>query len=201
MTQLAFSPDGTILASATNYNVKLWDSQTGDLKQTLKPMSGTVWSLAFSPDNRLLAGYGNARVEGRRVSWLTLWNLRSGAIVHSIDAGQGHSATAPGTLAFSPDSKSLASAEAGTREGRISIRGGDFASGGKVINRVKLWDVATGALVWTSAEGDYGQVTSLVFSPDGDAIYCCDMSATTRIDARTGQTRQDLMTVTEARPR
>jgi RNA polymerase sigma factor (sigma-70 family) len=199
--QLAFSPDGKILASATTLEVKLWDARAGDLKQTLKPRSGTVWTLAFSADNRLLAGYGNAHVEGKRASWLTLWDVRSGAIVHSIAAGQASAATAPGTLAFSPDGKSLASAGVVTKEGRISIGGRDVGLGTKLINHIKLWDVATGALVWTSAEGDYGNVTSLVFSPDGGSLFCCDSTATTRIDARTGQTRQDLMRATEGRPR
>ena len=69
-----------------------------------------------------------------------------------------------------------------------------------MINHIKLWDVATGALMWTSAEGDLGHVTSLVFSPDGESLYCCDMLATTRIDARTGQIRQDLMKVKKGGP-
>jgi hypothetical protein len=201
MNQLAFSPDGQALASATGLEVKLWDARTGGLKQTLKPKAGSVWALAFSPDSRHLAGYGTAVVEEKRASWLTLWDLRSGAIVHSIEAGEAGGATAPGTLAFSPDGKSVASAGVGIAAGRISIGGGQVAFGQKVINDVKLWDVATGALKWTSAEGDYGQVTSLVFSPDGGSLFCCDLSATSRIDARTGQTREDLMKVDERRPR
>ena len=44
-------------------------------------------------------------------------------------------------------------------------------------------------------------VNSLVFSPDGTSIYCCDDSATTRIDAQTGQTRQDLMKATDSPPK
>ena len=48
---------------------------------------------------------------------------------------------------------------------------------------------------------DYGEPTSLVFSPDGGWLFCCDSSATSRIDARTRQTRQDLMKVAEGRPR
>jgi RNA polymerase sigma factor (sigma-70 family) len=194
--QLSFSPDGNTLACATYGEVRLWDARVGDLKQTLKPKSGDIWSLAFSPDSKLLAGYGNGRVEERRVSCLTLWDLRSSAIVRSIEAGQAHGATAPGTLAFSPDGKLLASADVGVKEWRRSIAG-RVATGVKTINHVKLWDVARGTLLWTSAEGDLGHVKSLVFSPDGGSLFCCDESATTRIDARTGQIRQDLMMATE----
>ena len=200
MDQLAFSTDAKTLASTTHVDVRLWDARTGDLKQTLKPRSGTVEALAFSPDNRLLAGYGTAYVDERGAHWLTVWDLRSGAIVHSIDAGEASGVSASGTLAFSHDGKSLASSGVGTAVGPVSILG-RVAFGQKVINHIKLWDVATGAMVWTSAEGDLGQVTSLVFSPDGKSLFCCDLSATSRIDARTGQTRQDLMRPTEGRPK
>jgi WD40 repeat protein len=199
MDQLAFSPDSKILASATHGEIRLWDARAGDLKQTLKPVvkSGTIWTLAFSPDNKLLAGYGNARVPGGVGCLLTLWDVRTGAIVRSIDAGPAAGATAPGTLAFSPDSQTVASGGHGIKEGLISMGGGPIARGAKVINYVKLWNVATGALLWTSAEGDLGLITSIVFSPDGTSIYCCDDSATSRIDAKTGQTRHDLMKVAD----
>ena len=62
-----------------------------------------------------------------------------------------------------------------------------------------LRDAATGTLVRTSPAGDLGDVTSLVFSPDGESLFCCDQSATSRIDARTGQTRQDLTKAGERR--
>ncbi len=202
MQQLAFSPVGDTLASATGYEVKLWDARAGDLKQTLKPNSGIVWSIAFSPDNKLLAcGYGNTSVANRRVSSLTIWDLRSGTIVHSIEAGPTHGAPAPGTLAFSPDGKSVASAALGVKKMRTTVQGKEIVRGSRTINYIKLWAVDSGALVWTSAEGDLGDVTSLVFSPDGASLYCCDSSATTRIDAKTGQMRQDLMTVEGGRLR
>jgi RNA polymerase sigma factor (sigma-70 family) len=187
LMQLAFSPDGKALASATYGGVRIWDARAGDLRQTLKPKSGTIWALAFSPDNRFLAGYGNASVDAEFACLLTIWDVRTGAIVHSINACPAFGVAVSGTIAFSPDSKSVASAGCGTRVGQ----------GSKAVNYVKLWNVATGALLWTSAEGDLGHVNSLLFSPDGTSIYCCDDSATSRIDAKTGQTRQDLMKVAD----
>ncbi len=79
------------------------------------------------------------------------------------------------------------------RVGLISDSAAGMHQGSKVVNYVKLWNVATGALLWTSAEGDLGHVNSLVFSPDGTSIYCCDDSATSRIDAtdRTDAARLD----------
>ncbi len=198
LNRLAFSPNGKTLAGDTSADVRLWDAKTGKLNQVLeqvfKPPFGGIWDIAFSPDNRSMAGYGTAVVDGKRKSWLTLWSLPSGATLHSTEAGEASAATAPGTLAFSPDGKSLATAAAGIASGPISIRGKNVGIGQKVVNFVKLWDVAKGSLKWTSPAGDFGQVTSLSFSPDGLSIYCCDSSAISRIDARTGQTRKDLMT-------
>jgi WD40 repeat protein len=187
------------LAGDLAEEVRLWDASTGEQKQTLKPRSGGVWSIAFSPDNRLMAGYGSASVDGKSMSCLTLWDVRSGAIIHSIEAGEAGSVAVPGTLAFSPDGKRLASTGVRVASGRILIGGRDVGSGQKVVNHIKLWDVTTAALVWTSAEGGFGHVASLVFSPDGRSLYCCDDSAITRVDAGTGQTRKDLMRAADER--
>ncbi len=201
IVQLAFAPDGKTLASATYGEVRLWVSGTGDLAQTLKPRSGAVWALAFSPDSKLVAGFGAARVGDERKSILTLWDATSGAILQSIEAGRSSGAIAPGTLAFSPDGKSVATAGTTIREGPIIIGGKSIGDGKAVISHVKLWDVASGALLWTSANGELGQVSSLLFAPDGNSLFCCDWAATTRIDARTGQVRQDLLKATEPEAR
>jgi WD40 repeat protein len=195
--QLVFSPDSQTLASDTSGEVMLLNARTGELKQSLKPKVGTVWALAFSPDGKSLASCGSASVEEKRSRWLTLWDLRSGMVVRSMEAGDAGGVAVPGTLAFSPDGKSLASTGSG-----LGVMLGDngVVSGQQVINDVKLWDIATGSLKWTSANGD-GNLTSLVFSPDGEALFSCDNSATYRIDARAGQDRLELMKTNEGRPR
>jgi WD40 repeat protein len=59
--RVAFSPDGTLLASAgVERQVQLWDVATGRQVCTL-PHGDEVMAVAFSPDGTLLAsgGYDN----------------------------------------------------------------------------------------------------------------------------------------------
>jgi WD40 repeat protein len=52
---LTFSPDGRSLAQGgNNGNVYIWDTATGALRQTFSGIS--LWSIAFSPDGRLMFG-------------------------------------------------------------------------------------------------------------------------------------------------
>jgi|GEM_PF-5972812 len=65
---LAFSTDGTTLASGDDRTVILWDVATGKITRTLKGHDTTVTSLAFSSDGvKLASGSGNAAV--------VLWNV------------------------------------------------------------------------------------------------------------------------------
>ena len=53
---LAFSPDGSLLATGSHdQTIKLWDSSTGWELTTLSGHTGNVYSVAFSPDGTLLA--------------------------------------------------------------------------------------------------------------------------------------------------
>ena len=54
---VAFSPDGTTLASGSWWDstVRLWDVKTGEQKQVFTGHRDDVESMAFSPDGKLLA--------------------------------------------------------------------------------------------------------------------------------------------------
>src|SRR5262249_14141566 len=52
---VVFSADGQIVAILGGNRVYLWDSATGQPIATAPGHQGAVWSVAFSPDNRILA--------------------------------------------------------------------------------------------------------------------------------------------------
>src|SRR5258706_102367 len=107
---LAFAPDGGMLASASHDgSLKLWELSSGRCLHTLtrqaeKGRAAFVHRVAWSPNGETLASSGSYRT-------IWLWDAQRGtcrAILH------GHSADVRG-LAFTPDSSQLlSSSEDGT---------------------------------------------------------------------------------------
>ncbi len=55
MEQLAFSPDGKLLAGGGWWTVRVWELARWDAVREFEGYRGRVKSLAFSPDSRRLA--------------------------------------------------------------------------------------------------------------------------------------------------
>jgi WD40 repeat protein len=67
VVSMSFSPDGTVLASASrDHTVKLWDVLTGEELVTLEGHTGELVNVAFSPDGTVLA---SGSVDGTLRIW------------------------------------------------------------------------------------------------------------------------------------
>ena len=120
---VAFSPDGTLLASASLDNtIKLWDVATKENIASLEGHTDGVFSVAFSPDGTMLAS-------GSLDGTLKLWDVLKRENIATLE---GHT-DGVSSVAFSPDGTLLASSSKD--------------------NKIKLWDVTKKENIATHVTG------------------------------------------------
>jgi WD40 repeat protein/serine/threonine protein kinase len=91
---VAYSPDSRMVASGgRDRTTKVWSAMTGELVRTLDMHPDTVWSVAFSPDGRLLASAS--------VGFVKLWNTTTWQEIRTFPGGWH--------VTFSPDGRRLSS--------------------------------------------------------------------------------------------
>ncbi len=195
---LAYSPDGKVLASASqDRTVRLTDAATGELQAVLSGHTDEVNWVAFRRDGQLLA-------TGSDDGTVRLWSVAGGVEVARLDAHQKEIVC----VSFSPDGKLLAAAgQAGTicfwdpekREllGTVhghaaSVEALAFSPDGNTLatcsrdHNAILWDVATRKERMRLADHSCAY-HSLAYSPDGKVLATGQADGSLRLwEAATG---------------
>ena len=204
---VAFSPrDGKMIASGSRDDtIRLWNAKTGALLKILTGHSSPIYSVAFSPDGKMIASG----------SWysIRLWDVNTGEHLKTINSGNAYS------IAFSPDGKTIASGSRGDNTIHLwDINTGErlqkftghsdavlsvaFSIDGKMIasgswdDTLRLWDVNTGVNLktLTTLTGRGYPVYSVAFNPDEKTIASGSSYSIRLWDINTGKHLNTLTT-------
>ena len=201
VTAVAWSPDGTRIASASeDETIQVWDAASGQTLFTSRGHSKEVHVVAWSPDSRYIASgcWGNS---------VGVWDAATGERVATY-----HSNAVVTTLAWSPDGKYIASAnddkvriwDAKTGENLFTYRGHfdlvyvvAWSPDGTHIasasgDTVRIWDALKrrmGVLSRVTYRGHADAVQTLAWSPDGKCIVSGSRDTSVHVwDAARGDT-------------
>jgi WD40 repeat protein/serine/threonine protein kinase len=207
---VAFSPDGRLLATGSDGEVRLYDWESRQVLGILRGHEKNAISVAFSRDGRRLASASTG--EG-----VNLWDTQTWGSPLRTFLTHPHPVSA---LAFSPDGGRLLAEASFNRKVRIwdtatgelrhtfphdgGVGGVAFSPDGRRLASageekiVRVWDAATGREV-LGLRGHTGPCGCVAFSPDGHRLASASTDKTIRVWDATPlreDERQDILTFT-----
>ena len=171
INDIAYSPDGGLLAVASANDIWLYDTVTHQEVARLTGSTREIRSVAFSPEGQTLAsGSWTSRSFDRTVH---LWDVASGTLLRTPYT---YPAQGINSVAFSPN-------------GLILVTGGS--------SRVDFWDVVTGRDV--NQFSFFRGIGSVSFSPDGRMLAIGFLNGEVSLyDVATGRVRRTFEGHTDA---
>ena len=185
LRKLAFSPDGSLLASAggnnEDFNIRLYDVASGQLLQVISGHTDIVWDIEFSADGQFFASVSSDRTA-------KVWNLNTELPIQSIAFPNEVI-----SVSFSPDSQvmavggvdnwpdaaiwtySTANWQPITKLAALwnipdiaYTADGQKLVGGGISRNVRVWNAISGSELFVLNHS--GQVSSIAISPDGSTV-------------------------------
>lgn len=159
ITALAFSPDGSQLASSGYHEVVIWNAADKSQIRRITNLAERTYDVQYSPDGQLIAVAAGTPAQMGEVK---LFKAADGTLVRDLVT----TSDAMFAVSFSPDGKRLAAA------------GADRA--------IRVFDVATGKQE-LMIEDHADWVMGIAWSPDGAKLASASRDKTSKVfDAKTG---------------
>ncbi len=205
VVDLAFSPDGRMLATADHFNAALWDVATGRPRLVFEAGPEQVSHVAFAPTGRTLAVSGTDEVEiwdvarGKRRKMPTLKMNWTSAPVTFLDGGKllltvtplarlltvDTATGAPAPHSFKGEISAVTSSLMNSLRFVVASDGRTVATQTRTpdLSPVQLWDAVSGVSgARTEIDGQ-----PLAFAPDGKVLALGAGADLILIDPRTGK--------------